>query len=244
MKKNIIISCVLLILSFSTQAQNWWGNSKSIRGNGHVVTENRKTSSYDGISIGGSFDVILVKGKEGKITLRGEENILKYIETEVSGSTLKIQYKRNTNIRTTRKLTITIPYRDIDKISLGGSGNITAKELIKADEMALSIGGSGNINLKIDANELKTSIGGSGSINVSGSSKELTCSIAGSGSIKAYDLKTSIVNANIAGSGSIRTTVANQIKANVVGSGNIYYRGNPKKISSKSVGSGSIIDKN
>ena len=69
-------------------------------------------------------------------------------------------------------------------------------------------------------------------------------SIAGSGSIKAYGVKASIANANIAGSGNVRITVTDKIKAKVVGSGNIYYKGDPAKIDIKSVGSGDVIDRN
>ena len=54
---------------------------------------------------------------------------------------------------------------------------------------------------------------------LSGSSIELDCSIADSG--------------------NIRITVKTKIIAKVVGSGSIYYKGKPK-----SVGSGSVIDKN
>ena len=71
-----------------------------------------------------------------------------------------------------------------------------------------------------------------------------SCSIAGSGSIKAYDLSTDTLNASIAGSGSIKITVSTKIKAKVVGSGSIYYKGNPSSVDSKSVGSGEVVDKN
>jgi len=91
---------------------------------------------------------------------------------------------------------------------------------------------------------ISANIGGSGNIKLSGNSNELTCSIAGSGSIKAYELNTNSLNANIAGSGSIRTTVKTKIKAKVVGSGSIYYKGNPTHIDTKSVGSGDVIDRN
>ena len=91
---------------------------------------------------------------------------------------------------------------------------------------------------------MKSSIGGSGNIKLFGKSNEFTCSIAGSGSIEAYELNTDILNANIAGSGSIKATVKTKIKAKVVGSGNIYYKGNPKYVDSKSVGSGDVIERN
>ena len=244
MNKKIILTSLILMLTFAVNAQDWWGNSKRIKGNGKVVTVNRTTSDYDGVSAGGSFDVVLVKGKEGKITIEGEENIIPYIETEVSGGTLKIKYKKNTNIRTTKRLTVTVPYESIESVALGGSGNITCKSLIKTGDFSVSLGGSGNISVKVDADNIKASIGGSGNINLEGKSNELTCSIAGSGSIRAYDLKTDEVNAKVAGSGSIKTTVSSKIKAKLVGSGSIYYKGNPKHIDSKSVGSGDIIDRN
>lgn len=242
MKKITLI--LLLFLAGTTANAQWWGNGKKIKGNGNVVTVKRTTSDYDGIGIGGSFDVVLVKGKEGSITIKGEENLIPYIETEVKGSTLQIKYKKNTNIRTTRKLVVTVTYSDIDKVSLGGSGNVTNEGVINANNLKISLGGSGNITLAVDADDIKSSIGGSGNIKLSGKADELVCSIAGSGSIKAYELTTETLSATIAGSGSIRTTVNKKIKAKVVGSGSIYYKGNPKYVDSKSVGSGDIIDRN
>ncbi|OBY67189.1 hypothetical protein LPB301_03385 [Polaribacter reichenbachii] len=244
MLKKITLLLFTITLSLSTNAQSWWGSNKKIKGNGNVVTVNRTTSDYDEISVGGSFDVILVEGEEGNIKIEGEENIIPYVETEVSGNTLKIKYEKNININTTKRLTVTVTYSDIDKVSLGGSGNISNQGTIKASDLKTSLGGSGNITLKIDADEVSANIGGSGNIKLEGTSNELTCSIAGSGSIKAYELSTDTLNATIAGSGSIRTTVKTKIKAKVVGSGSIYYKGNPKYVDSKSVGSGDVIDRN
>lgn len=244
MIKKITFILLFIGVSLSSNAQNWWGNGKKVKGNGNVVTVTRTTSDYDAIGVGGSFDVILVKGSEGKITIEGEENIIPYIETEVRGNTLKIKYQKNTNIKTTRKLTITVPYENIDAVSLGGSGNITSKGTLKVNDLKASLGGSGNISLNVDADEVTANIGGSGNIRLEGISKDFTCSIAGSGSIKAYDLETDELSATIAGSGSIRTTVKTKIKAKVVGSGSIYYKGNPKYIDTKSVGSGDVIDRN
>lgn len=244
MLKKITLSLILFTITLSVNAQSWWGNSKKIKGNGNVVTVKRTTSDYDGVSVGGSFDVVLVKGKEGNIIIEGEENIIPYIETEVKGNTLKIKFEKNINVRTTKRLTVTVTYEDIEKVSMGGSGNITSEGTIKSDDFSASLGGSGNITLDVDADEISSNIGGSGNIKLSGSSNEFTCSIAGSGSIKAYDLSTGTLYATIAGSGSIRTTVKTKIKAKVVGSGSVYYKGNPKYVDSKSVGSGDVIDRN
>jgi hypothetical protein len=244
MFKKITLALLLCTISFTLHAQSWRGNGKKVKGNGNVVTINRTTSAYDGIKVGGSFNVLLVEGEEGNISIEGEENIIPFIETEVKENTLEIKYQKNTNISTTKRLTVTVTYKDIEKVSLGGSGNITNEGTLKINNLSVSLGGSGNITLNIETKELNTNIGGSGNIELNGTSNELNCSIAGSGSIKAYDLPTNSLTANIAGSGNIRTTVKTKIKAQVVGSGSIYYKGTPKYIDVKSAGSGGIVDKN
>ncbi|MGY8909657.1 MAG: head GIN domain-containing protein [Flavobacteriales bacterium] len=244
MIKKTTLLILFITASFSTNAQNWWGNSKKIKGNGNVVTVKRTTSDYDGIAVGGSFDVILIKGKEGAISIEGEENIIPYIETEVNGNTLQIKYQKNTNISTSKRLTITVTYNDLEKISIGGSGNISSEGVIKSNDLSISLGGSGNITLDVDADDLSVNIGGSGNVKLTGRSDDLSCAIAGSGSIKAYDLTTDTLNASIAGSGSIKITVSTKIKAKVVGSGSVYYKGNPSNVDAKSVGSGEVVDKN
>lgn len=242
MKKQLITT-IAILLSITINAQSWW-NSKKVKGNGNVITKTRSIDSFDKVSVGGSFDVNLIDGTEGKLTIEGEENLLPYIETEVKNGKLKVQFKENTNIRTTRRLVITIPFEDIEAISLGGSGNVTVKKRLKADDASFSIGGSGNITSNVEANTVKVSIGGSGNIKLKGKTDNFKCSLAGSGSIKAYDLNASSLKASIAGSGSIQTSVSNKIKANIVGSGSVYYKGNPSNINTNSIGSGDVIDRN
>ncbi|MFD2565934.1 head GIN domain-containing protein [Pseudotenacibaculum haliotis] len=241
--KKFILTAFILTITFSVDAQSWWGNKK-VRGNGNVTTITRSTGDYDGVSLGGFFDVILVRGTEGKIKIEGEENLMEYIVTEVSRGTLKVKVEKGINLKTTRRITVTVPVREIDHVSLGGSGNVRSEILLKAEDFKVSLGGSGNIELEVDATNVKSSIGGSGNIKLSGKADHMKGSIAGSGTIKAYELQVNSIKASIAGSGDIRVSVKDEIKATVAGSGSIYYKGNPPKIDTKSVGSGSVKSRN
>ena len=110
------LTTTLLILfiigSFSAQ------RNEKINGNGNQVTLMRTTKDYDQIAISGFFDIELVEGKEGTLTLVGEQNILDHIITEVKGDKLTIKVKNGYNLNPTswkRGVSITI-----ELIRLGG----------------------------------------------------------------------------------------------------------------------------
>ena len=77
MRKLSVLVCAGLI-SLSCSAQ--WG--KTIKGNGNNVTIERNTGDYDGVAVSGWFDVDLVSGNEGEITLTGEENLLELFDND------------------------------------------------------------------------------------------------------------------------------------------------------------------
>ncbi len=237
-KTFLILLFSLFIVPF--KAQNWLGIKVS---RNNIITVKRQTANYDKINIGGPFNVELVAGKEGAILIEGDKDIIPYIETEVYENTLKVKYKKKTNTKGSRKLTVIIPVETISNISFGGSGQLTCKTIIKANNLTVSLGGSGMVSLNTEATTVYSSIGGSGNIELSGKTSNFKCSIAGSGNIKATNFKTDNIDAKIAGSGNINCYASKTLKAKIVGSGNIYYKGNPT-IESKSLGSGDVINNN
>lgn len=244
MKKNSFLFGLIVCLSLSLHAQNWSKNNRSIKGNGNIIKENRTTESFNGINIGGNFDIVLNKGEEGKLVIEAEENIIPYIVTKVVKNNLQIRFKKNVNVKTTNKLLIKVSYASLTKLALGGSGTIESNNPIKTNDLKIHLAGSGNITLPLETNEVVTAISGSGNIRVSGRTKLIKTVITGSGSIHAYDLTTNEINAKITGSGSVKTTVTKKIKSKIIGSGNIYYKGEPTHIDSKTIGSGDVINKN
>ena len=235
MKKFTII-IILVAFTANVNAQ-WYG--KKIKGNGKVVTETRNVSDYSQIAVAGSFDVKLVAGKEGKLTIKGEENLLEYLITEVKDGKLKIKWEKGVNINTTKELLVTVPFEDIEAVSLAGSGDVFSEDTIKADNLKVALAGSGDIKLNINASSISSAISGSGDIQLTGSSENLKCAIAGSGDINGYELTSNNVEVSIAGSGDIKVNVKENLKARISGSGDVYYKGDPKQ-DVKVSGSGSV----
>src|SRR2546423_8605082 len=55
-----------------------------IRGNGHLVTENRPVQEFTGVEAEGAFDIEWVPGS-ASCTIRTDENLLRHVETSLSG---------------------------------------------------------------------------------------------------------------------------------------------------------------
>ena len=236
-----ILTTVLIALGMVFTVQAQWG--KKIKGNGKIVTIERSTSDYDEVAVSGWFDVLLVNGNEGNITIEGEENLLEYLITEVKDDKLVIKPKKGYYLSPSSwksgGITITVPVEEIRDVSLSGSGDIMGKTKLKADIFKTSMSGSGDITLEIDANDLEVSMSGSGDINLRGSAEDLEVSISGSGDVKAYELDAVNVDATVSGSADIKVSVSEYLKARVSGSGDIYYKGDPR-VDSKTSGSGDV----
>jgi len=239
MKKSILL--LAAILSVSTINAQWWGGKK-IKGNGKVTTETRNTGDYEGIKCAGSMDYILVAGKEGKITLEGESNLLEHIVTEIKNGDLIVKVKNKVNLSPSwnKTIKITIPFEDINNVSLAGSGDLWNEDKITATNFGVSLAGSGDVVLNIEASSVKGSLAGSGDLTLKGNTNDLTLKVAGSGDISAFGLQANNTIASIAGSGDIELVSNKSLKARVSGSGDIEYKGNPEKEDTKVSGSGTI----
>jgi hypothetical protein len=229
---------ITILLAFTTSINAQW--FKRVRGNGNMITKTRTVGEYDKIAAGGSFDVKLVAGTEGKITIHIDENLLEYLITEVENDRLKLKWKKGSNISTRNKILITVPFKDISGVTLSGSGDVFSEATIKATDFKAILSGSGNIKLAVNSTYLSSRISGSGNIRLSGTTDKLEYSISGSGNINGYELVSNEADVRISGSGGIKTNVTENLKARIAGSGNIYYKGNPKRQDTKVSGSGNV----
>jgi len=239
MNKSIVLLATLMLTSV-TQAQ-WWGNEK-VKGDGNMTIETRTTGDYDGIKCAGSMDYILVAGTEGEIKIEGEENLLKHIITEVKNGNLIVKVEKGINLRPSdnKTIKITIPFKDINKVSLAGSGDLWNEDKILATDLDVSLAGSGDVVLNIETSSVEGSIAGSGDLTLKGNTNSLEAKIAGSGDIHAFSLQANNTVVSIAGSGDAEVVSNESIKARVAGSGDIEYRGKPTKEDTKVSGSGTI----
>lgn len=198
--------------------------------------------SFDDLSLGIAAKLYLTQGNNEKVEIECDDERFNEIEFDYSGDKLVIKNRDKWNWKSSGKseITIYITMKEINRLSVSGSGDLIGKNKIKTDDLTLSVSGSGDIKLDVDSEEMDLRISGSGGISLNGSSSEMDARISGSGKVKAEDMEVKVFKASISGSGTCYITALEEINANISGSGTVYYSGNPDKVISNSSGSGKV----
>jgi hypothetical protein len=244
--------------------------------------EVRNVESFTKISFGFAGTLYLKQGSPQKVEIEGDADILKEIETEVSGGRLRIGTEDKWFSRNSKeeKITVYITVPKIEAVAVSGSGNIIGQSIIKANDLNLNVSGSGSMALEYDASgDVNADVSGSGTLDVKGNSKDfdsdvsgsgrvviagridntadfgisgsgkiqasgsadlVKTNISGSGKVLASDLQADRCDVRISGSGDVEINVKSELEANISGSGNVYYKGNPNKVNANSAGSGKV----
>ncbi|NHQ90454.1 head GIN domain-containing protein [Janthinobacterium lividum] len=205
-----------------------WISGNSIQGSGKLQKQTRDVGSFHAVALNVPGTVELRIGNTDSVTIEADDNILPLIDTAVENGTLRIRpAKRNANFRQS-SLTIVIQARQVERVSVGGSGNITATGL-RAENLRFDVGGSGSIHARdLDSRQVSIAIGGSGSFKASGKTEQLTASIGGSGNIQAGKLAAREVQVSIGGSGEAQVWAKDDLTISIGGSGEVSYYGDPR----------------
>ena len=130
---------------------------------------------------------------------------------------------------------------DALELQLRGSGDADLSAL-SVRELRLSESGSGDVHLRMpQGRDVAIESSGSEHIDISGSAENLYFSSSGDGDLNAAGLIAKHVVIRSRGSGDARVYATESLEANLSGSGDTRYRGNPKQIIKLIRGSGELI---
>ncbi len=200
---------------------------KKIKGSGNVKTETREISDFDELRVGGAFSVVLKKSSSNSVILEMDDNILQYVETKVSGGTLKIKTQSDINIQNSTKLKVTVNYTSLNHIDISGACNLSSEDVLVSDDIICELSGAGKLEIEIKSKKFSADVSGAGSMVVSGESSFQRLDLSGAASYKAYDLITAESVVHASGASSARVNVTKKLDAHASGASSIRYKGSP-----------------
>lgn len=172
----------------------------------------------DEVTLALSANVHYRVGEGDEVIVRGPADMLSRVVIDDETVTLNCHgFTRG------QSLDITLPGRAFREITIAGAGNVVGENLNQA--------------------RLEVTIAGSGSVTAKGSADHVEVNIAGSGDAKLAELGMKSLEISVAGSGDAEAAPTESAEVSVMGSGNLTLFSNPKRLETKFMGSGRVINK-
>jgi len=188
--------------------------------------ETRNVGTFTKISFRVPGKLYLRQGSPQKVEIQGKKSILDEIETDVDGSRLVIEKEgkwMDWNWSAGDEVTVWITVKDIEALSVSGSGDLIGETKIIANNLDLSVSGSGNLKVEAEASgDMEADVSGSGDLEVTGKCRNYNSDVSGSGKVIMVMNIAEDADFGISGSGKIEASGrANTVKTSISGSGKV-----------------------
>jgi hypothetical protein len=215
------------------------------KSSGKTISESRDAIAFSNINLRDNVDLLIYPDTTPYIKVTAGDNLLDGIITELNGSTLYIRNDNRCNwMRSlSNKFTVEVGMSDPVNIHYEGSGDITSLDTIRSPEFQLDCyNGSGTITLLFNCS--KTHINnhvGRADYHLSGRSGVSYIYINDVATMDALELNTAFSYTRNRSTGDCTVNFSEELGAAIEYNGNIYYKGDPEKVSGEITGNGRLI---
>lgn len=209
-----------------------------IKGSGTSASETRKTGAFDKIDISGGFKVTLKPDTSKSLVITTDDNLIKYIRTEVGGGKLRILTRKD--ICGESPIAITVNVGAISEIVGAGAVELASEGRLATQNLKLQFSGASKINLDLSAADVVTETKGTTEIMLKGQAASHSVEAAGVANIKAFDFVVGSYKINTSGSSDCEINVLKSLEVNTQGAADIKYKGSPTEVKSDKSGASSV----
>jgi|GEM_PF-5456687 len=151
-------------------------------------TDNRTPGKFQGIQVGGAFEVEIIQGSECKVALEVyDAALLPKIRTEVRGGVLHVETKDVEKISGKMKITVTAP--SYESIGLSGAAQAVSKGELKSGRMKLNCSGAAKADLALSVDNLDAQASGASHLNLKGKTGSMNVQCSGASHVKAFSFE-------------------------------------------------------
>jgi hypothetical protein len=237
MKTRIYILLALIGLTATSCHLNF---INCLDGSGEIIRESREVKNFDKINLNGGFDISLKQGDSISLIVETDDNLVKYVRTNVDERELEITETKSICTRV-KKIYLTVP--NLKKITINGAGEIIAKSPVHYNYLEIEGNGASSVRFEeLNCPNLAIDISGAGDIRVNkGRGGNLAIRASGAADVKMKDFQTDSSKVEISGAGDVQLWVDTFLLVKVFGAGDVKYKSNQNtKVVKKVMGAGSV----
>jgi hypothetical protein len=190
-----------------------------IKGSGVAKTEKRNVGNFKGLDAGGAFQVEVTCRKEAGLEITGDDNLLKYIKTEVRDGILYIKTE-GVKLESKEPLRVVITAPELGNFNISGASKVKVADL--------------------KAGAVKINLSGASQMAARGAAQSLVVDVSGASRLDGKDLQASKVDVNASGASKADVYASADLQADASGASSVNYYGNPKNVSPKASGASRV----
>lgn len=215
---------------------------KGEKGNGKVIDQEREINAFTSVASSNAIQVKLLKGNTPKVVVRTDDNLQKFIKTEIKGSELKI-YVRG-SIRKYSEMTVFVTFTELEALKSSSASDIVCQDKIIAEKFSAKSSSASSIKLKdLQAKEVKVEVSSASNIKIAGECDVLDVEASSAADANLYDLKAKEVNAEASSAADIQIFAILKLVAEANSAADITYKGEPKHLETEESSGGDVSQK-
>lgn len=207
-------------------------------GDGNITASSIQVPPFDGIIVGGNYNVLLVEGHEHRVEITTDQNLLRHIEVGDRDGLLYIGSLKK--LRGTEGISIEAHYKTLNRVVITGSSSVRTRGSIDTELFVLDQSGSAAFSGNFNTGRLEVNMSGAGVVKAMGYAEFQKIVISGAGGYEGARLQCKSCDVTLSGIGGARVYVTDTLKASITGVGGILYRGDPVHIKRRITGLGKV----
>jgi hypothetical protein len=209
------------------------------RDNSPVIEKDINVTGFARIHAGESFNLIITKGVNFSVKVKGPTNTVNDIDWNVANNSLDIQYIHDRSNRSAVDITITLP--TLVQLSLSGAGTATISGFGGQPNVIRTVlSGASKCTLNGAGVNTQIEISGASELNVNGATESLYGNISGAAKLNAYDLISTEVDISASGGSEAKVKVTDRLFIEATGGSHVYYKGTPPVKNIQTSGGGQV----
>lgn len=209
-------------------------------GSGVIVEESRAVTGVSGVNMGSEGNVFVRLGSPEGLVVRGDDNLLSRVRTEVQSGILRIRTETGIDIRPSVPIEFHLTVSRLALVELSGAGNIRGDDL-DVGRLDVDLNGVGDIELfGLRADTIVARSSGVGDLTLSGVADRQSVYHEALGDYDAGQLQSRVAEVECRRGGSATVRVSDRLDATIRGAGSVYYIGDPE-VHATVTGSGNVV---
>jgi len=210
-----------------------------VRGNGNVVTDQRKISNdFVRVELSRGLELHLTQSSELSLRVEADENLQELITTEVKDGVLTITSQRNIWQAGSKKVHLSVD--NLNQIDASSGSEVYTVNTFTGEALRLNMSSGATARMDLAVEDLSCESSSGSDIRLTGKAVNFTASSSSGSDIKAQELEAENCSASASSGSDIKVHVTGEFQGSASSGSDIQFQGSPKVVNKDSNSGGSV----